>query len=69
MKTKEKNSKSDSQSERVLVYVRILFRSVYVRIRTFTEDELSHDKTTPIEALDTKNNAMTSKKKYKYKII
>ena len=60
MKTKEKNSKSDSQSERVLVYV---------RIRPFTEDELSHDKTSPIEALDTKNNAMTSKKKYKYKII
>ena len=31
---------------------------VFVRIRPFNEDELEKDKTTPIEVLDTKNNAM-----------
>ena len=31
---------------------------VFVRIRPFNEDELEKDKTTPIELLDTKNNAM-----------
>ena len=31
---------------------------VYIRIRPFNEDELEKDKTTPIELIDTKNNAM-----------
>jgi len=31
---------------------------VFVRIRPFNEDELEKDKTSPIEVLDTKNNAM-----------
>lgn len=44
----------NSKKERVLVYV---------RIRPFNEDELIKDKTTPIEFIDTKNNAMICKKK------
>ena len=44
----------NSKRERVLVYV---------RIRPFNEDELIKDKTTPIEFIDTKNNAMVCKKK------
>ena len=31
---------------------------VFVRIRPFNEDELEKDNTSPIEVLDTKNNAM-----------
>ena len=31
---------------------------VFVRIRPFNEDELEKDKSSPIEVLDTKNNAM-----------
>ena len=31
---------------------------VYVRIRPFNEDELEKDNTSPLEVIDTKNNAM-----------
>ena len=44
--------KNDSKSERVMVHV---------RIRPFTEDELIQDKSSPIENIDTKRNAMTGK--------
>ena len=39
----------NQKSERVLVYV---------RIRPFNEDELRKDSSTPLEVIDTKNNAM-----------
>ena len=42
----------NSKGERVLVYV---------RIRPFNEDELEKDNSTPIEYIDTKNNAMICK--------
>ena len=31
---------------------------VYVRIRPFNQDELKRDRSTPLEFIDTKNNAM-----------
>ena len=48
----------ENKSERVLCYV---------RIRPFTKDELDRDKTTPIEAIDEKNNSMTVKKEFEKK--
>ena len=36
---------------------------VFVRIRPFNEEELEKDQTTPIEVLDTKNNAMICNQK------
>lgn len=36
---------------------------VHVRIRPFTKDELQQDSTSPIENVDTVNNAMTGKNK------
>ena len=48
----------ENKSERVLCYV---------RIRPFTKDELARDNTTPIEAIDTKNNSMTVKKEFEKK--
>lgn len=47
-----KGSVSGGKSERVMVHV---------RIRPFTEDELLQDKSSPIENIDTKRNAMTGK--------
>jgi hypothetical protein len=44
-----KNSNINQKGERVLVYV---------RIRPFNQDELKRDKSTPLEFIDTKNNAM-----------
>ena len=52
MKGSVTQNKTDSKSERVMVHV---------RIRPFTEDELPQDKTSPIENIDTKRNAMTGK--------
>ncbi len=52
MKGSVTQNKTDSKSERVMVHV---------RIRPFTEDELAQDKTSPIENIDTKRNAMTGK--------
>lgn len=49
---KANKTEKTPKSERVLVHV---------RIRPFTEDELVQDKTSPIEAVDLNNNAMTSK--------
>ena len=47
------NNKDLSQKgERVLVYV---------RVRPFNEDELNKDSSSPIEVIDTKNNAMICK--------
>ena len=46
-------NKEQSQSQKNIERVQ-----VFVRIRPFNEDELEKDKTSPIEVLDTKNNAM-----------
>ena len=43
------NKNINQKGERVLVYV---------RIRPFNQDELSKDDSTPIEYIDTKNNAL-----------
>ena len=56
MKNKDKNIKDPIKNERVLVYV---------RIRPFSEDEKQKDNTTPIEQIDTTNNLMVGKIKYK----
>ena len=40
---------ANTKGERVLVYV---------RIRPFNEDELEKDSSTPLEVVDTKNNAL-----------
>jgi len=37
---------------------------VFVRIRPFNSDELEKDRTSPIEVLDTKNNAMIFRREY-----
>ena len=37
---------------------------VFVRIRPFSEEELEKDNTSPIEVIDTKNNAMICKNNY-----
>ena len=37
---------------------------VSVRIRPFSEEELEKDNTSPIEVIDTKNNAMICKNNY-----
>ena len=37
---------------------------VFVRIRPFSKEELEKDNTSPIEVIDTKNNAMICKNNY-----
>ena len=48
----QNNKDLNQQEERVLVYV---------RIRPFNEDEINRDSSSPIEVIDTKNNAMICK--------
>lgn len=56
------NKDLNQKGERVLVYV---------RIRPFNEDELQKDQSTPLEVIDTKNNALICNynKIFKYIII
>ena len=42
---------------------------VFVRIRPFNEEELEKDSTSPIEVVDTKNNALICNKKNNNNII
>jgi hypothetical protein len=43
--------------------------SVYVRIRPFNEDELEKDSSTPLEVVDTKNNALICNYNNIFKLI
>lgn len=58
MKSRKNQYSSNSPNDKDLISQKGERVLVYVRIRPFNEDELLKDSSTPIEFVDTKNNAM-----------
>ncbi len=58
MKSRKYQYSTNSPSNKDLIHQKGERVLVYVRIRPFNEDELIKDSSTPIEVVDTKNNAM-----------
>ena len=58
MKSRKNQYSSNSSNDKDLISQKGERVLVYVRIRPFNEDELLKDSSTPIELVDTKNNAM-----------
>ena len=54
----KKNQNSNNQNNKEIINPKGERVLVYVRIRPFNEEELSKDSSSPIEFIDTKNNAM-----------
>lgn len=65
----KKNQYSNNQNNKDIINPKGERVLVYVRIRPFNEDELNKDSSSPIEVIDTKNNAMICNLKQYNKII
>ena len=65
---RDQNKYNNSPNNKDLINIKGERVLVYVRIRPFNEDELEKDNSSPLEVIDTKNNALICKYKNIFKL-